>query len=75
MPKPSLWKDNRDTIKPKIGGGDKRIQTFPKSISLKGDIIARLVFELADFEAIVLHVNHYATVTPSISIGPLIYNV
>ena len=41
-------------------GVDKRLHFFPKSISPKVNVIARLGFELVCFEAVVRHVSNYA---------------
>ena len=38
--------------------GDKRVHTFPKGISPKGNIIARLEFELAYYDVTVKHLSH-----------------
>ena len=40
---------------------DKRVHAFPKSISPKVNVIARLEFELAYSEVAILNVNHYTT--------------
>ena len=45
--------------KKKDNNGDKGLHTFPKSISLKLNVVARLEFELAYFEAVVQHCSHY----------------
>ena len=48
--------------------GRKRLNgalSFPKSISPKVNVIARLGFELAYFEDIVWHFSHYTTQTSS----------
>ena len=37
----------------------KQVHTFPKSVSLKVNVIAQQEFELAYFESIVLHCSHY----------------
>ncbi len=42
---------------------DKGAHTFPKGICSKVDVIARLEFELAYFEAVVQHFSHSATAT------------
>ena len=42
-----------------IAGGDKGERTFPKGISPKVNVIARLEFELAYFEAAVQRFSHY----------------
>ena len=42
---------------------DKEAHTFPKDISLKLNVIERLEFELAYFEATVQHFSYYATGT------------
>ena len=41
----------------------KRSHTFPKSISPKVNVIARLEFELSNYYVAVQHISHYATVT------------
>ena len=38
--------------------------TFPKGFSLKMNLIVRLEFKLAYFEAAVQYLSHYATKTP-----------
>ena len=43
---------------------DKEVHTFPKSISTKVNVIARLEFELADFEAAVQVFSNYTPGTP-----------
>ena len=40
------------------------VLTFPKGISLKTNIKAWLVFELAYYDVAIQHVNHYAKRTP-----------
>ena len=40
---------------------DKKVHTFLKGISLKVNTVARLDFELANFEVTVLDVSHYAS--------------
>ena len=40
------------------------LHTFPKGISPKMNAIARLKFELANYDITVQHVNHNATGTP-----------
>ena len=45
-----------------IIGGNKGVHAFPKGISPKVNIIARLEFELANFEVAVQRVNHYTLV-------------
>ena len=37
--------------------------TFPKGISPKVNVIARLEFELAYYDVVVQYVSHYATTT------------
>ena len=59
IPKLFLKKKSRDTIYP-IAGGNKGVHTFPKAICSKVNVIAQLVFELANFEAAVKHFSHYA---------------
>ena len=44
---------------------DKEVHTFPKGISLKVNVIARLEFELTYYNSTVLRFNHYAMRTPS----------
>ena len=44
--------------------GDKWVHTFPKSISLKGSIIARLEFELIYYNVAVQHIINYTMRTP-----------
>ena len=46
--------------------GDKRVHSFPKSISLKVNIIARFGFELAYFDTVFQHLRHYDTEIPYI---------
>ena len=43
--------------------GDKGVHTFPKSISLKVNVIVRLEFELAYYNVADQHVNHYTKST------------
>ena len=43
---------------------DKGIDTFPKSICPKVNVIAQLEFELAYCDSAVHHFNHYTTRTP-----------
>ena len=43
---------------------DKGVHAFPKSISLKVNVIVQLGFELAHFETAVQPFNFYATGTP-----------
>ena len=40
---------------------DKGFHTFPKGICPKVNVIARLEYELADFDSSVHHFNHYTT--------------
>ena len=42
-----------------IVGGNKGVHAFPKGISLKVNLIARLEFELAYFEAAVQLFSHH----------------
>ena len=65
MPKPSLQKNHSDS------SGDKKVQTFAKGISLKVNATVWLKFELAYFEVIVQHVNHYAIGTLLMQINKL----
>ena len=44
---------------------DKRGHTFPKSISVKVNVIARLKFELTYYNVAVRHFSYYSTRTPS----------
>ena len=60
MPKLSFKKD----YYLKDSWEDKGVQTFPKSICLKGNVIARLVFELKQYDSTVQRFNHYNTWTP-----------
>ena len=41
--------------------GDKGVSIFPKGISLKVNVIARLEFELASYDVAVQLVNDYAS--------------
>ena len=43
---------------------DKGVHTFPKGIGPKGNVIARLEYELAYYESAVHRFNHYTTRTP-----------
>ena len=45
--------------------GGNWIHTFPKSISPKTNVMARLEFELAYFEATVQHFSHYDIYFPN----------
>ena len=40
---------------------DRGVHTFPKSICLKVNVIARLEYELTYYNSIVHHFNHYTT--------------
>ena len=42
-------------------GGDERVPAFPRGISPKVNVIARLEFELAYFKAADKHFNYYAS--------------
>ena len=42
-----------------------RVQTFPKSICPKVNVIAQVEFELANYDVKVQYVNHYATGVPT----------
>ena len=44
--------------------GDKGVHTFPKDISLKGNVIVELEFELANYDVLVQHFSHCTTKTP-----------
>ena len=44
---------------------DKGVHTFPKSICLKVNVIARVDFELAYYDSAVHRVNHYNTKAPA----------
>ena len=52
-----VYNNNNDIIKP-IVGGDKGVHTFHKGISAEVNVIERLEFELAFFQAAVQHVSH-----------------
>ena len=41
---------------------DKGVHTFPKGICPKGNIIARLEYELAYYDSAVHRFNHYTTI-------------
>ena len=56
LPKPSLQKNSSGDIY-SIAGGIRGVPIFLKNISQNVNIIARLEFELADFEAAVKHIN------------------
>ena len=56
LPKPFLWKNSCSTTY-LISGVGKEIPTFPKSISPKMNVIARLEFELAYFKATVIVIS------------------
>ena len=65
MPKPSLQKNNSETISPiskRIHKGGE-VHIFPKGISPKVNQLVRLMFELTYFESAVKHFSHYATGT------------
>ena len=47
---------------------DKGVHTFPKGICPKVNVIARLEYELANYDSAVHRFNHYTTRTPPISI-------
>ena len=47
------------------GWDDKIVHTFPKSICLKVNVIARLEYELAYYDFVVHRFNHYTTRTPT----------
>ena len=47
---------------------DKGVHTFPKSICPKGNVLARLVYELAYYDSAVHRFNHYTTRTPPLLI-------
>ena len=66
MPKPSLEKKNSGTIEhiPRVWG-IRAFVTFQKCISPKVNVIARLEFEPAYYDNLVLHVSHYASRIPS----------
>ena len=68
MPNPSYW------YYLTYSEEDNRVHTFPKGICTKGNVIARLEFELVDYEFIVQHVNHYATSTTFVSCTWLTYS-
>ena len=63
IPKPFLLKNNGDNIRHIPGNGYKRVRTFPKCISLKVKLIARLEFEHTFFVVAVQHISHYTTGT------------
>ena len=44
-------------------GRDKEVHAFPKSITLKVNLIARLEFELTYYNVAVQHISNYATST------------
>ena len=44
--------------------GDKKVQNFPKGISLKVNVVLLLEFRFAYYDVAVQHVRHYATRTP-----------
>ena len=48
MPKPSLWKNISDTIQL---CEDKEVDTFPKDICLKVNVMTQLEFELTHFKS------------------------
>ena len=43
---------------------DKRVHTFPKGITLKANLIARVELELANSDVAVQHFSHYITGLP-----------
>ena len=47
-----------------LAGGNKGVYNFPRGISPKENVIARLEFELAYNDIVVQHVNHYTSETP-----------
>ena len=47
--------------------------TFPKGISLKVNVIARLMFEPAYYDVAVQHISHYAVRTPSTFLSAEVY--
>ena len=51
----------RDTIQPIAGGF--RVNEFPKGISLKVNMLARLEFEPVYVEDLVQHISHFTTGT------------
>ena len=68
MPNPSLYKISSCTIQP-IAGEDKGIYAFPKGISPKVKLSARLKFELAYYDVTVHHVRYHTIETPLQKIG------
>ena len=57
MPNRSLSRESNGAIWP-LTGGDDRVYSFPKSISLKENVIAPFKFELAYYDVAVQHVIH-----------------
>ena len=47
-----------------ICGEDKGVPTFPKGICPKVNAIARLEYELADYDSAIQRFSHYTTRTP-----------
>ena len=60
MPKQSLLKNSIIWL---IAGDDELVYTFVKGISPKVNVITRLEFELANYDVVPRHVNHYITRT------------
>ena len=54
MPTPSLYYLTHNRR-------DKRVHSFPKSISSKVNLKGRMEFELTDYDVAVEHANHDAT--------------
>ena len=56
--------------------GDKLVHTFPKGISLKVNVIARLEFELTYYDAAVQHISHYSPpiISSEITLEDMMYN-
>ena len=65
MLKPSLKKNRSHVTWPTAR--EIRGHSFPKCISLKVNMIVRLEFELAYFEAVVQHFSHWTGGTPHIA--------
>ena len=63
MPKPFLSKDSIDTILPLADRRLREIHIFPKGISTKVSVLARLELELAYYDVAVQNINHYTTET------------